>query len=86
MVDKKKIKILDVVCGTGLSGFSLRKFGFKNIDGLDLSDSGTLTSSFKKHDLVRSKFERDYSFNIPKTNRASIKIGTKINTIISANM
>ena len=33
----KEIKILDVGCGTGLSGFSLRKFGFNNIDGLDLS-------------------------------------------------
>lgn len=55
------------------------------IDGLDLSDSGTLTSLFKKHDLIRSKFEGDYSFNIPKTNRASIKIGTKIGSISNLN-
>ena len=37
LANNKEIKILDVGCGTGLSGFSLRKFGFNNIDGLDLS-------------------------------------------------
>ena len=48
MVDNKKIKILDVGCGTGLSGFSLRKFGFKNIDGLDLSKEMLKIASDKK--------------------------------------
>ena len=43
-----KEKILDVGCGTGLSGFSLRKFGFKNIDGLDLSKEMLKIASDKK--------------------------------------
>ena len=46
--DNKEIKILDVGCGTGLSGFSLRKFGFKNIDGLDLSKEMLKIASDKK--------------------------------------
>ena len=44
----KEIKILDVGCGTGLAGFSLRKFGFKNIDGLDLSKQMLRIASDKK--------------------------------------
>ena len=48
MAENKEIKILDVGCGTGLSGFSLRKFGFKNIDGLDLSKEMLKIASDKK--------------------------------------
>jgi len=33
----KDIKIFDAGCGTGLVGIELRKFGYKNIDGADLS-------------------------------------------------
>ncbi len=55
------------------------------IDGLDLSDSGTLTSSFKNHDLVRSKIEGDYSFNISKTKKISMKIGAQIGSISNLN-
>ena len=64
----KEIKILDVGCGTGLSGFSLSKFGFNNIDGLDLSKE-MLKIAFNKKiyqmlfnlDLNNlSKFERKY--------------------------
>lgn len=66
-------------------GLSLRLSTAKEfnqfIEGLDLSDSGTLTSSFKKHDLFRAKIDGEYSFNIPSTNRASIKIGAKAGSI-----
>ena len=31
----KNKKVLDIGCGTGLSGFELKKIGFKCIDGLD---------------------------------------------------
>mgnify|MGYP003298889682 CR=1 FL=1 len=48
------------------------------IEGLDLSDSGTLTSTFGNHDLFRTKIDSEYSFDIPNTNRSSIKIGAKI--------
>jgi len=33
----KDIKIFDAGCGTGLVGLELKKFGYKNIDGADLS-------------------------------------------------
>ena len=36
-VFKKDIKILDAGCGTGLVGAELKKYGFTNIDGVDLS-------------------------------------------------
>tara|TARA_Y100000590_G_scaffold94843_1_gene107485 strand:+ start:553 stop:1182 length:630 start_codon:yes stop_codon:yes gene_type:complete len=34
---KKNIKIFDAGCGTGLVGVELKKFGYENIDGADLS-------------------------------------------------
>jgi len=34
---KKDIKILDAGCGTGLVGIELKKLGYTNIDGVDLS-------------------------------------------------
>jgi len=34
---KKNIKIFDAGCGTGLVGIELKKFGYTNIDGADLS-------------------------------------------------
>ena len=33
----KNIKIFDAGCGTGLVGLELKKFGYKNYDGVDLS-------------------------------------------------
>ncbi len=33
----KNIKIFDAGCGTGLVGIELKKFGYSNIDGADLS-------------------------------------------------
>ena len=33
----KKLKIFDAGCGTGLVGIELKKFGYSNIDGADLS-------------------------------------------------
>lgn len=34
----KNIKLLDVGCGTGLSGLALKESGFQKIDGCDLSE------------------------------------------------
>ena len=34
---KKDIKIFDAGCGTGLVGIELKKYGYNNIDGADLS-------------------------------------------------
>ncbi|ESP02245.1 hypothetical protein LOTGIDRAFT_238072 [Lottia gigantea] len=37
-VQRERIKILDVAAGTGLLSRELRKYGFKNIDGVDPSE------------------------------------------------
>ena len=38
-LDNKDILILDIGCGTGLSGLALNTAGFRNIDGTDLSEA-----------------------------------------------
>ena len=38
-IQNKDIKILDAGCGTGLVGVELKKYGYSNIDGVDLSES-----------------------------------------------
>ena len=48
LINNKKIRILDVGCGTGLLGFSLRKFGFTTLDGLDLSEEMLKIAAEKK--------------------------------------
>ena len=53
----KNIKILDIGCGTGLSGFALKKIGFKSIDGLDLSEEMLRIAEKKK--IYRSLINLD---------------------------
>ena len=55
--NNKKIKILDIGCGTGLSGDSLKKLGFKRIDGLDLSEKMLKIAVEKK--IYQSIFNLD---------------------------
>ena len=45
------------------------------IDGLDLSESGTLISTFSQHNLVRAEVNGKYLWEIPKTNRWTISLG-----------
>ncbi len=37
LMDDKTLPVLDIGCGTGLSGLALKKAGFENISGCDLS-------------------------------------------------
>ncbi len=48
------------------------------IDGLDLSESGTLISKFNKHNLVRSEINGKYLWEIPKTNRWTLSLGGQV--------
>ena len=56
-IKNKNIKILDIGCGTGLSGFALKKNGFKSIDGLDLSEEMLKIAKQKK--IYQSLFNFD---------------------------
>ena len=49
--------IVDIGCGTGLSGFALKKNGFKSIDGLDLSEEMLKIAEKKK--IYQSLFNFD---------------------------
>ena len=45
------------------------------IDGLDLSESGTLVSKFNNHNLARVEINGKYLWEIPKTNRWTVSLG-----------
>ena len=47
-LDNKDSLILDIGCGTGLSGVALNKAGFHNVDGTDLSEAMLEKASLHK--------------------------------------
>ncbi len=51
------------------------------IEGLDLSESGTLISKYNKHNLVRSEINGKYLWGIPKTNRWTLSMGGQVGWI-----
>ncbi|MDP6338967.1 MAG: hypothetical protein QF842_01395 [Candidatus Marinimicrobia bacterium] len=55
------------------------------IDGLDLSESGTLISKFNKHNFVQSDIRGKYLWEIPKTNRWTVSIGGQAGWISNAS-
>ena len=66
---KKDIKIYDAGCGTGLVGLELKKFGFSNFYGADLSQKlldlvpKNLYSKLEKADLNKKIEHNDNSFD-----------------------
>ena len=66
LIYDKEVKILDVGCGTGLSGNALRKFGFYQIDGLDFSIEMLKIASEKK--IYNSLLNLDLK-NLSKLNK-----------------
>ncbi len=66
LIYDKEVKILDVGCGTGLSGNALRKFGFYQIDGLDFSKEMLKIASEKK--IYNSLLNLDLK-NLSKLNK-----------------
>ena len=48
------------------------------IDGLDLSDSGTLISQYQENNLLRGKISAEHIWEIPKTNRWTFSAGTQL--------
>ena len=55
--------------------FTVAKEWNQFIDGLDLSESGTLVSKFNNHNLVRTELRGKYLWEIPNTNRWTISLG-----------
>ena len=51
------IKILDIGCGSGLSGMALKYYGFKNIDGCDFSPA--MLEKAKKTNVYQKLFLAD---------------------------
>ena len=56
------------------------------IEGLDLSESGTLISNFNKNDLVRTELNGKYLWEIPNTNRWTISLGGKAGLITNTKV
>ena len=54
--------------------FNVAKEWNQFIDGLDLSESGTLISKFNENNLLRTKFSGEYLWEIPNTNRWTVSI------------
>ena len=48
------------------------------IDGLDLSDSGTLISKYQENNLLRGKISAEHIWEIPKTNRWTFSAGAQL--------
>ena len=68
-VKDKNIEIYDAGCGTGLVGVELKKFGFSNFHGADLSQKlldlvpSGLYKSLEKVDLNKTINHKDNSFD-----------------------
>jgi len=63
----KNIKIFDAGCGTGLVGIELKKFGYHNFDGADLSEK--LLNLIPK-DLYKKVIQTDLNKIIPLDDNA----------------
>lgn len=70
-------RILDVGCGTGLGGLELKKIGYQNIDGLDLSH--TMLIEARSKNIYRRLMREDLTKPLhvePNTYDAIICVGT----------
>ena len=70
--------ILDIGCGTGLSGQEILNVGFKNVDGTDFSDK--MLYEAKKKSIYKSLFNLDFLISgvVPILNISSLNIVEEI--------
>ena len=59
------------------ASFNIKREWNKFIEGLDLSESGTLVSKWSDHDLLRVELDAKYLWEIPKTNRWTLSLSGK---------
>ncbi len=72
-------KLIDLGCGTGLSGEALASFGFSTIDGVDISQKSLDVISKSKHgvynQLFQGSLDEPMSFLEDKTYDGAISVG-----------
>ena len=65
-------RILDVGCGQGLLVYALRSFGFKNVQGIDLSEQQVAVAH--QHGLPCRVVDRQYIVELAKTEPATLEL------------
>ncbi|MGI9319735.1 MAG: class I SAM-dependent DNA methyltransferase [bacterium] len=71
------IEVLDVGCGTGLTGSHVKQYGVENIDGIDIS--GEMISVARSRDIYRRLYVADLNRPLPLDDHiydAAISSGT----------
>tara|TARA_E500000331_G_scaffold246037_1_gene236491 strand:+ start:857 stop:1477 length:621 start_codon:yes stop_codon:yes gene_type:complete len=75
-IDKRDIRILDIGCGTGLSGVALKNLGFSNIEGCDFSS--LMIEKAKDTNVYQRLFEADINKKLEietETYDAAVAVG-----------
>jgi SAM-dependent methyltransferase len=65
-------RILDIGCGQGLLVYALNSFGYRNIQGIDLSEQQVAVG--QKHGLPCHAVDRNYIVDLAKTAPASFEL------------
>jgi|TARA_B100000959_G_C14701960_1_gene509169 predicted TPR repeat methyltransferase len=75
-IDERDIRILDIGCGTGLSGVALKNLGFRNIEGCDFSS--LMIEKAKDTNVYQGLFEADINKKLEietETYDAAVAVG-----------
>jgi len=75
-IDKRGIRILDIGCGTGLSGMALHNLDFNNIEGCDFSS--LMIKKAKDTNVYQRLFEADINQKLEietETYEAAVAVG-----------
>jgi SAM-dependent methyltransferase len=65
-------RILDIGCGQGLLVYALNSFGYKNVQGIDLSEQQVAVG--QKHGLPCHAVSREYLFDLARTAPATFDL------------
>lgn len=65
-------RILDIGCGQGLLVYALEAFGFKKVQGIDVSEQQIVVA--KQHGLSCSVVDKNFILNLAKTDPATFEL------------